>query len=197
MQDILWPLFLTHWTIHFFQVLRWIVFAFSEKPSAENSMSSADSRIQGIQLLDCMLHTSGARPNTAGIVIHIKLPHVHTVSSVAGIYCNLLQSFAIWTPAHKLSVAKFPTFTQRPLCAAGNLLHYCAKNLQDLPSLKILQLNILPCKSHKTHIHWISKFSRSSQKWSHSGRTPENSLVDSFPIQCTSLSLQLGCTLLT
>ena len=114
----------------------------------------------------------------------------HLLQSIA-IFCNLLQS------EHQHINCPAPNFPHlHSVCSVLPRI-YCAKILQDLPPLKILQLNILPCKSHKTHIHWISKFSRSSQKCSHSGRTPENSLVDSFPIQCTSLSLQLGCTLLT
>ena len=49
-QHLLTSIFLTYFRIDTFRVLILIVFGFSEKPSAENSKSSADSRIHGIQL---------------------------------------------------------------------------------------------------------------------------------------------------
>ena len=54
MQDFLKPLDLYFQYIDSFQVLRLIVFAFSEKVFAENSKLSADSGFYEIQLLECM-----------------------------------------------------------------------------------------------------------------------------------------------
>ena len=68
---------------------------------------------------------SGTRPTTADIVTHIKLPHVHTISSAAGFYCNLLQSQQIKCPA-----PNFPHFHY--VRSAGNLL---CSFLKSPPSL--------------------------------------------------------------
>ena len=53
-----WPLFVTHCRIVSFQGLRLIFFAFSDNLSAENYKLSAQSGLQRLQLLECMLRSA-------------------------------------------------------------------------------------------------------------------------------------------
>ena len=121
-----------------------------------------------------------------------KLSHLHRVCSVAAAYCNLLQSLAISAAAHKVSGAKFPTFTRRP--SLWNLLCPALKSAGSPPSIKFCSR--ISCRAIRTKLT-LNRFQNSSQEFPDSGLLKIVSILKIllFPFKMCNLILDFSTLL--